>query len=190
MGSFSIWHWLIVLAFIPIPLFFILSPAPKGENRFGPQSSPHSFPQAISAFFSNYVNMSGRASRSEFWYAQLFVILVHLVLTILDPTEALSLIWGLATLLPTITVTARRLHGINRSGWHQLLGFFIPVGTIGLIVWYCTAPKDSNTVINKQQPQSPNLNSLDVLSKLAALRDSGAITAEGYEIEKRKILNH
>jgi uncharacterized membrane protein YhaH (DUF805 family) len=42
------------------------------------------FGQAISAGFSNYVNFSGRACRSEYWYWVLFVILADIVAGIID----------------------------------------------------------------------------------------------------------
>lgn len=41
------------------------------------------FGQAIKRFFQNYVNFSGRASRSEYWWATLFVVLLQIVPTIL-----------------------------------------------------------------------------------------------------------
>lgn len=37
------------------------------------------FGQSITRFFKNYANFSGRASRSEFWWAQLFLALVSLI---------------------------------------------------------------------------------------------------------------
>ncbi|MGR4009348.1 DUF805 domain-containing protein [Leucobacter sp. 1207-22] len=42
-----------------------------------------SFGDAVRRFFKNYVNFSGRASRSEYWYAQLFLFLVGLIPAIL-----------------------------------------------------------------------------------------------------------
>lgn len=42
-----------------------------------------SFGQAVKRFFKNYVNFKGRASRSEFWYAYLFLFLLQLIPLIL-----------------------------------------------------------------------------------------------------------
>jgi uncharacterized membrane protein YhaH (DUF805 family) len=42
------------------------------------------FQQAIVSGLSNYVNFSGRAPRSEYWYWVLFVVLVSIVAGILD----------------------------------------------------------------------------------------------------------
>lgn len=41
------------------------------------------FGQAVKRFFKNYVNFNGRASRSEYWFAYLFVALLSIVPAIL-----------------------------------------------------------------------------------------------------------
>ena len=38
-----------------------------------------SFGQAVKRFFKNYANFKGRASRSEYWFAQLFVFLLQVI---------------------------------------------------------------------------------------------------------------
>ncbi len=42
------------------------------------------FTQAIASGFRNYVNFSGRACRSEFWFWQLFIVLASIVAVVLD----------------------------------------------------------------------------------------------------------
>ena len=99
------------------------------------------FGQAISSGFSNYVNFSDRACRSEYWYWFLFVVLCQLVTAIVDSVIGIQLttgIFSLVVLLPGIAVSVRRLHDLDRSGWWLLLGFIPLVGTIILIVWFCT----------------------------------------------------
>ena len=102
------------------------------------------FMEAIKSGFANYANFSGRAQRSAFWYWILFAFLVGIVANILDwaifgadSVSPLSLILGLALLIPDLSVGARRLHDIGRSGWWQLLHFVPLIGLIILIVWYC-----------------------------------------------------
>lgn len=129
MGSFSVWHWLIVLIVIVLPIIFIVKSPPTGPNRFGKVPPSMNFGEAITSLFKNYVNFADRASRSEFWYAMLFTFSITLILNIVDPTEVLSGVFGLVVLLPTLAVGARRLHDINRSGWFQLLSWLFPVGT-------------------------------------------------------------
>jgi uncharacterized membrane protein YhaH (DUF805 family) len=103
--------------------------------------------EAIKSGFSNYVNFSGRAVRSEFWYWTLFVIVLVGVLGIIDQRlnpgvslGAFSIFNGLVSLaliLPGLAVAIRRLHDIDRTGWWVLLGFIPVIGTLWLIYWAC-----------------------------------------------------
>jgi len=193
MGTFSLWHWLILIIWIAVPIVFVARSAPADGNRFGTLPHTKNFWQAIGSFFQNYVVFAGRASRSEFWYSYLFIFLVSILLLIIDPTEALYGLFTLAVALPTLAVSARRLHDINRSGWYQLLAYLFPIGTIALIIWYCSPPAegfshaDQDTARQAARHTTPA--SLEVLERLAKLKDSGAITSEEYEVEKRKILS-
>ena len=49
----------------------------------------------------------------------------------------INLIFSVALVIPSISVTARRLHDINKSGWWQLLWITI-IGGILLIIWHAT----------------------------------------------------
>ncbi|EJZ17557.1 hypothetical protein RCCGEPOP_30164 [Rhizobium sp. Pop5] len=131
---------MIVLIVVVVPLIFILRKPPAGPNRFGGLAEPMGFGQAIGSYFRNYVTFSGRASRSEFWYSALFQSVVAIALLVVDRSETLNRIWSLVTFLPWIAMAARRLHDVNRSGWHQLLGLLFPIGSIAVLVWYCKAP--------------------------------------------------
>ncbi|MEJ1992670.1 MAG: DUF805 domain-containing protein [Maritimibacter sp.] len=112
------------------------------------------FGQAIKNNFSKYVTFSGRAARSEFWWWGLFVMVTNLVLSWVDialfgtvetgvgrvsgytDMPVLSSLFLLATLLPSISVTVRRLHDRDKSGWWYWL-FLVPiVGSIVLLVWF------------------------------------------------------
>lgn len=149
MGSFSIWHWLIILILIGLPLVFVFRAPPAGANRFGDTPPPMGFGEAISSFFQNYANFSGRASRSAFWYGYLFLFIVGIVMTVVDlvvGNEFISSIWNLAVLVPTLAMTARRLHDINRSGWLQLLAPLFPIGTVALIIWYCKKSDETGSL--------------------------------------------
>jgi len=53
------------------------STVPVGQPLYGA-----SFGQAVKRFFKGYVKFSGRASRSEFWWAMLFTFLISLVVQI------------------------------------------------------------------------------------------------------------
>jgi len=82
-----------------------------------------------------YANFSGRAPRSEYWWFYLFQMLLGLITTVIDslleldgPGSPLStnLIVGLGLFLPSLAVTVRRFHDINRSGW-SVLTTFVPI---------------------------------------------------------------
>ena len=101
---------------------------------------------AVKTCFSKYATFSGRASRSEYWFFYLFTIIASIVTWIIDTmllgysaedTGAISLIFQIIIILPSIAVGARRLHDIGKSGWWQLLILTI-IGIILLIVWFAT----------------------------------------------------
>jgi uncharacterized membrane protein YhaH (DUF805 family) len=89
-----------------------------------------SFGEAVSSGFHNYVTFGGRAVRSEYWYWQLFTVLVAIVASVSDAVlGAASMIYGLTTLallLPGLAVSVRRFHDSSKNGWN-LLWFFVPV---------------------------------------------------------------
>ena len=94
-----------------------------------------SFFDAVASAFRRYFDFSGRSSRSEFWWFFLFCILLYMLafsLTIneigeLNPSnpeeflsQALTSWFGIAvilTLIPSISISVRRFHDINMSGW-------------------------------------------------------------------------
>ena len=117
-----------------------------------------SYMEAVKAGFSNYAKFNGRASRSEFWWFMLFVVIVYAVLYAIIgifgglsasdaygevsvsvsgfPFFILLVVW-LALLLPVLGLQWRRLHDANHSGWWWLISF-VPFGGIVLIVFFAT----------------------------------------------------
>ena len=99
-----------------------------------------SFGTAIATFWSKYATFSGRARRSEYWYAWLFVALVSAgVATLFPATDDMaspqSSLWSLATLVPVLAIGARRLHDTGRSG-KNLWWLLLPIaGWIILLVY-------------------------------------------------------
>lgn len=112
------------------------------------------FVEAIKSGYQNYVNFSGRSSRSAFWWWVLFQIIVSGVIMAVEgggssqTTDGMmsasynagpiGIIWSLANLLPGIAVGVRRMHDIDKSGWWLLIALIPLVGWIILIVWYAT----------------------------------------------------
>ena len=88
-----------------------------------------SFTQAIGVCFRKYATFSGRAGRREYWWFFLFYAIVNLVISFIPFVG--FIVW-LALLLPSLAVTARRLHDTDRSGWWALLPFGL--GLAGLVI--------------------------------------------------------
>ena len=80
--------------------------------------------EAVVQGFRKYVDFGGRAPRAEFWWWALFIVIGSIVFSVIDRLiglgSALETLFTLATLLPTLAVTARRLHDIGKTGWWQL----------------------------------------------------------------------
>ena len=96
------------------------------------------FVQAVSVCVQKkYVDFSGRASRSEFWWFVLFNIIASIVGSILGAMihPAISFLVSLGLLLPALGVSVRRLHDVGRSGWWLLLSFVPLVGFLVLLYW-------------------------------------------------------
>ncbi len=74
----------------------------------------------------NYADFSGRARRKEYWFFVLFSFIVAVILGLIDgltgsyiPELGVGILGGiylLAMFVPSISVTVRRLHDIDKSG--------------------------------------------------------------------------
>ena len=92
-----------------------------------------------------YAVFSGRAQRAEYWMFFLFSFVVSIILTIVDVVllsglssgvTILTNVYSLAVLIPSLAVSVRRLHDIDRSGWFILIIFIPIVGIIWLLILY------------------------------------------------------
>ena len=100
-----------------------------------------SFSEAVKSGFDHYVKFDGRASRPAFWWWFLFTILVAIALQIMDgiifnESMLLTIVVWLGLILPNLSVSIRRLHDTDRSGWWVLIGFIPIIGFIVLLVFY------------------------------------------------------
>lgn len=71
------------------------------------------FVDAIKIGFNKYATFTGRARRSEYWWWQLFAFLMSL----LGIIPVLGWIITVAMIVPNLSISARRLHDIGRTGW-------------------------------------------------------------------------
>ena len=106
----------------------------------------------------HYADFGGRARRREFWSWVLFVMIALFVLMYLDAVlhlggsatgyasgnsfgfslsgGLLTALFALATFIPGIAVSARRLHDVGKSGWFLLFNLIPLFGWAYLIYLY------------------------------------------------------
>lgn len=112
-----------------------------------------SFGAAVSRFWRKYAQFSGRASRTEYWWMQLFwaltvvPLLIALVLDVVifvANSEGPGPVFGIAAVLyllllfaaivPTIALFVRRMHDADLSGWLALIHLVPYLGALVGIV--------------------------------------------------------
>lgn len=101
--------------------------------------------------YKRYFDFEGRSSRSEYWLFVLLNVIVGVVYTAVvigtraadnGPSAvglaamAVVTLFGLASFIPGLSVTVRRLHDTDKSGWLILLGLIPLIGVIILLVFY------------------------------------------------------
>ncbi len=111
---------------------------------------------AVKRFYIKYATFSGRASRSEYWWVQLYNGLIVIVLYVLMfaggllttsdngdtpgwgiiPGAILLLIFVLGSIVPGLALTVRRLHDANLPGPWIFIGLIPYLG--GLVIFVMT----------------------------------------------------
>ena len=113
--------------------------------------------QLMSEFWTvmrRWQDFAGRSSRREFWMFTLVIVIASFVLGFVDaflfggfeplsegetfvmPVVSFSNAFSLITFIPSISVSVRRLHDINRTGWWLLIGLTL-IGLVLIIYWAC-----------------------------------------------------
>jgi uncharacterized membrane protein YhaH (DUF805 family) len=115
------------------------------------------FGESIKHVFSNMTNFSGRASRSEFWWFYLFIVIIGTILSIIASATGADSSSGIGVnvvmfviyvilVLASLSVSVRRLHDSNKSGWLVLLNLLCCIGPIILIIfWVQPSTEGDNT---------------------------------------------
>lgn len=126
-------------------VIFALMPGSEADNRYGQKGeSPDRAPVFWMVLSKRYAAFKGRAGRKEFWLYMLVSFILIGIARWLDRwlfpellgesgSGPVSLILFLATVVPTLALSARRLHDVGLSAWLLLL-LIPPVTPIGLIV--------------------------------------------------------
>lgn len=109
--------------------------------------APLTFGDAVKRVFSKYAEFSGRASRAEFWWFLLFLFVVNAALSILAAVIGSVFSWidwvfGVATIIPMLSVSWRRLHDTGRAGGWWFINLVPLVGNVIFIV-FCAQPGEA-----------------------------------------------
>ncbi len=116
------------------------------------------FVDAVKSAFVCSDDFATRSSRSEYWWFMLFYFLVGLVVSPIEFTiefsvfgQGMEMTSGIIDLLvflvfivPTISVTGRRLHDIGRSGWWLLIVLIPLIGALILLYWAVKRGEDGD----------------------------------------------
>ena len=101
------------------------------------------FKNSVASCLLQYTTLTGRASRSEFWYFQLFIAAVSLVLyivTLLLPPRlegfgpVFQALFFIAVALPCFSSFVRRMHDIGGSAMRGIV-FCVPVLNLLAVYW-------------------------------------------------------
>ena len=112
------------------------------ENSSGRPANMMSFMSAMKSGFKNSFSLSGRASRSEYWFWVLGVVIFQMTMVIGSIVLAVMevpVLPGLMILAPillvpgSITLVVRRLHDVGMSGWMWFVALVPVIGAIYLI---------------------------------------------------------
>lgn len=112
------------------------------ENSSGRPANMMSFMSAMKSGFKNSFSLSGRASRSEYWFwvlggviFQMTMVIGSIVLAVMEvPVLPGLMILAPILLVPgSITLVVRRLHDVGMSGWMWFVALVPVIGAIYLI---------------------------------------------------------
>ncbi len=87
--------------------------------------------EAVRLGFVEFGNFTGKASRFEYWWFLIFIVLVMAVATIIH--EKVGMIVDVILLVPLVSAGARRLNDVGESVWWQLF-LLVPFGQIIVLI--------------------------------------------------------
>jgi uncharacterized membrane protein YhaH (DUF805 family) len=86
----------------------------------------------------NFGDFDGRARRKEYWMYQLFVAIISMILatiiTFIPALGILRILLSLVLFVPGLSLSIRRLHDIDKSGWWLFIIFVPLIGQIWFFI--------------------------------------------------------
>lgn len=87
----------------------------------------------------HFFDFSGKENRKVFWLFVLNCFIVSFILGLIS--SAVSYVFSLVVLLPSLGILVRRLHDAGFSGWLALLLIVPVVGWIAVVILACFPSK-------------------------------------------------
>jgi len=96
------------------------------------------FIESIQTCYKKFFDFSGRASKSEYWWFQLYNTILYILTFVFQNDLALLFsILVIANLIPVFAAGVRRVHDSNKSGWWILISF-VPIAGLYIFVLLIT----------------------------------------------------
>jgi uncharacterized membrane protein YhaH (DUF805 family) len=153
--------------------------------------------------FEKYAEFNGRARPAAYWMFVLFHIGAFIATAVIDVVLGTGfvflILYWLASIVPYLALSSRRLHDTGKSGWVQLISL-IPFGSLLLLIFYIQGSQPGPNQYGPNPtgdagylafvppvPQQP-VDVTGELERLANLKDRGAITEEEFQRRKDALL--
>lgn len=136
----NVWNWVASLRSAVSKISEELIMKNKMNSNVPNEAGTMTFYESIRECLTKYAEFNGRASRPEFWWFMLFIVLVASALLLIN--ETVSNIFLIATLLPLLAVGTRRLRDSGKNPWLQLY-LLVPVGGIIMLGFFWAMPSAS-----------------------------------------------
>ena len=103
------------------------------------------FVESIQSCYKKFFDFSGRASKSEFWWFHLCVIIIYGMQFVFQGDLVLVFsILVIANIIPLYAAGVRRLHDTDKSGWMVLISVIPLIGLYIIFLLIADGTKGKN----------------------------------------------
>jgi len=103
------------------------------------------FIESIQTCYKKFFDFSGRASKSEYWWFQLYNAIIYVLSFVFqgDLTLLFSIL-VIANIIPTYAAAVRRIHDSDKSGWMVLIAVIPLIGLYVIVLLLQEGSKGKN----------------------------------------------
>ena len=103
------------------------------------------FIESIQTCYKKFFDFSGRASKSEYWWFQLYNAIIYVLTFVFqgDLTLLFSIL-VIANIIPTYAAAVRRIHDSDKSGWMVLIAVIPLIGLYIIVLLLKDGSKGKN----------------------------------------------